>query len=422
MLEHRANEQCDKGSPAEQSSKHESESRPPKGSFLEVLGISTKLGLTSFGGPTAHLAYFREEYVSRRKWMSDAAYADLVALCQFLPGPASSQVGIGIGLGRAGFRGAIAAWIGFTLPSAMLLFIFALAVQQFQWSGAGWIHGLKIAAIAIVAQAIWGMFRTLAPDAIRATVALCCACAVLMWPSAWMHVAVIMAAALFGKLVLKANNASIDSAASFRVGKRTGILCLSAFALLLISLPFISSLMPSIWLNMIDRFYRVGSLVFGGGHVVLPLLQEEVVASGWVAAGTFVAGYGAAQAVPGPLFTFSAYIGAAMGEGLLESSLLSATALIAIFLPSFFLVVGVLPFWGELRARKGVQSALMGVHAAVIGILLAALLDPLWMDTVTKPADIAIVLFAAALMLWKLPPWVVVIGAALAGQLLAMVI
>lgn len=384
---------------------------------LAIFLVFLRLGLTSFGGPVAHLAYFRDAFVVRRRWFSEAAYADLVALCQFLPGPASSQVGIGIGLSRAGLRGALAAWAGFTLPSAivMALVAFGVAVWGGGVFGAGPLHGLKLAAVAVVAQAVWGMGRTLSPDAARATVAVAAACAVLAWPGAATQVAVIIVAGVVGLMVFRPpTQAAADlDALAIPVGRRVGALLLSVFALLLVGLPVIAALSQSMPLAIFDVFYRAGALVFGGGHVVLPLLQAEVVPRGWVGEEAFLAGYGAAQALPGPLSTFAAFLGAIAG-----SWVGAGLALVAIFLPSFLLVIGALPFWERLRRQPSARAALTGVNAAVVGVLLAALYDPVWTAAVRGPGDFAQVLVAyLALVAWRIPPWAVVVGSALAGWL-----
>ena len=388
---------------------------------LEVLRVATRLGLTSFGGPVAHLGYFHDEYVVRRKWLDEASYADLVALCQFLPGPASSQVGIAIGLRRAGLLGGVAAWLGFTLPSAIALVAFAYGVQGLDVRDAGWLHGLKIAAVAVVAVAVWGMARTLAPDRDRATIAILSTVAALAWRSGTAQVAIIGLAALAGLRFLPgAAPGTAAHAGAVPVGRRTAVVALALFFALLIALPRARHAVPSHALAVFDSFFRAGSLVFGGGHVVLPLLQAEVVSPGWVSPEAFVAGYGAAQAVPGPLFTFAAYLGAVMTPpptGVAGAGL----ALVAVFLPSFLLVVGVLPFWDALRRRASVQSALRGINAGVVGLLLAALYQPVWTSAIRAPADVALALLAFGLLaLWKVPAWLVVALAAAGGAGLSL--
>lgn len=382
--------------------------------LFEVLAASVKLGLTSFGGPVAHLGYFHEEYVRKRKWLDDRSYADLVALCQFLPGPASSQVGIGIGVIRAGLAGGLVAWLGFTLPSVFALVLFAMFVQQFDIGDAGWVHGLKIAAVAIVAQAVIGMGQKLANGRSRATIAAASAAVALMWQSAFSQIAIIAAAGLLGAAIYRMSSAEPPSLLRVSVGKRTAAGCLILFAGLLIALPLLRQIWPAAELAWFDSYYRAGSLVFGGGHVVLPMLESETVSAGWVGKEAFLAGYGAAQAVPGPLFTFAAYLGAVSG-GL--GGALIATA--AIFLPAFLLVIGSLPFWNSLRNSRRFQGALAGINAAVVGILIAALYNPLWTTTVLLPADFALaaVLFLL-LHIWKSPPWAIVAAGALGGSLI----
>ncbi len=389
-----------------------------RGSMLEVLAVATRLGLTSFGGPIAHLGYFRDEYVRRRKWISEDAYADLVALCQFLPGPTSSQVGIAIGIVRAGLPGAVASWLGFTLPSAIVLVAFAFGLERFGATGAGWLHGLKIAAVAVVANAVWGMARSLAPDRARATVAIASAIVVLAWPGAPGQVLVIAIAGLIGWRLLAGSAGEKRVSLPPTVRRRTAVAALAVFFALLGALPLVRPLVASQAFVVFDSFFRVGSLVFGGGHVVLPLLQAEVVPPGWVSNEEFVAGYGAAQAVPGPLFTFAAYLGAVMHQrpnGIAGAAL----ALVAIFLPTFLLVVGALPFLSALRTRTGFQAALRGINAAVVGLLLAALYHPVWTSAIKTSADFALALVTFALLaLWSVPAWLVVVIAALGGAVL----
>ncbi len=388
---------------------------------LEVLSAATRLGLTSFGGPIAHLGYFRDEYVHRRKWLDDETYADLVALCQFLPGPASSQVGIAIGITRAGLLGGLAAWLGFTLPSAIVLVVFAYALKQVGFTDVGWLHGLKLAAVAVVATALWGMARSLAPDRERGTMAIASAMVALAAPVAPVQVGIIVAAGLVGWWLLSASTGPGTSHEPVQISRRLGVCSLAIFFTLLVALPVGRSLTANHALAIADSFFRAGSLVFGGGHVVLPLLQVEVVPPGWVTDEQFLAGYGAAQAVPGPLLTFAAYLGAVMRSAP-NGVAGAALALVAIFLPSFLLVVGVLPFWDALRRRSDFQSALRGINAAVVGILLAAFYHPVWTSAVATRADVVIALAAfALLMFWKAPPWLVVVLCALAGQVLAAV-
>ncbi|MPZ31588.1 MAG: chromate efflux transporter [Rhodospirillales bacterium] len=390
------------------------------GRWTEVLAIFLRLGLTSFGGPVAHLGYFREEFVARRRWIDDRTYADIVALCQFLPGPASSQVGIAIGLSRAGYAGALAAWTGFTLPSAVALVAFAYGVDALGGlGGSGWLHGLKIAAVAVVAQAVLGMMRSLAPDRERATIAVMTAAVVLALPSAWSLVGMIVAGGAIGLALPRSEAPSDHVSLPLAVSRRTGAVLLVLFFVLLAGLPVLAASTSSHGIGLVDAFYRTGSLVFGGGHVILPLLQESVVPPGWVSRDLFLAGYGAAQAVPGPLTTFAAYLGAIMTpapNGVAGAAL----CLVAVFVPSFLLVIGALPFWEELRRRSAAQAALRGINAAVVGILLAALYDPVWTAGITGPLDFALGAGAFLLLfMWKTPPWLVVIVCALGGALIA---
>lgn len=382
-----------------------------------MLRVSTKLGLTSFGGPIAHLGYFHDEYVRRRKWMDEKAYADLVALCQFLPGPASSQVGIGIGILRAGLWGGVMAWLGFTLPSVIVLVLFALLLQGFDIANVGWIHGLKIVAVAIVAQAVLGMGQKLTPDRSRVTIAVCAAALVLLWPTAYTQVLIIAAAGIIGLWLYKKGPDPGSQSLRMPVGKPFAIGCLVLFFGLLAALPLLRQMFDIQWLALFDSFYRSGSLVFGGGHVVLPLLEREVVPTGWVSPEDFLAGYGAAQAVPGPLFTFAGYLGA-MSGGITGA----IVATVAIFLPAFLLVAGALPFWNGLRNSPRVQGALIGINAAVVGILLAAFYVPIWTTAITAPVDFALALLLFILLVfWKLPPWVVVLAGALAGTIIGWI-
>jgi chromate transporter len=393
----------------------------PSGNWTEVLAIFLRLGLTSFGGPIAHLGYFREEFVARRRWIDDRTYADIVALCQFLPGPASSQVGIAIGLSRAGYAGAFAAWTGFTLPSAIALVAFAYGVDALGgFGGSGWLHGLKIAAVAVVAQAVLSMMRSLAPDRERATIVVFTAAVVLALPSAWSLVGMIVAGGIVGLALLHGDAPTDHVSLPLAVSRRTGAVLLAIFFVLLAVLPVIAAATSWQSIKLIDAFYRAGSLVFGGGHVILPLLQESVVPPGWVSRDLFLAGYGAAQAVPGPLTTFAAYLGAIMmpePNGVAGAAL----CLSAAFVPSFLLVIGALPFWEELRRRSAAQAALRGVNAAVVGILLAALYDPVWTAGITGPLDFALGAGAFLLLfMWKTPPWLVVILCAFGGALIAV--
>lgn len=390
-----------------------------KGSFFEVLSIFTRLGLTSFGGPVAHLGYYRTEFVERRRWLDDRTYADIVALCQFLPGPSSSQVAMAIGIRRAGHLGALASWIGFTMPSAILMILFAYGVGSLSSvEDAAWLNGLKIVAVAVVAQAVWGMARTLAPDKQRATLAILAAIGVLAWQSPFMQVGVIVIGGVIAWRFFEGGQLVSAASVKFQISRRFGIACLSLFFGLLIGLPLLRPLVASESFAIFDSFYRAGSLVFGGGHVILPLLQAETVPQGWLTNEEFIAGYGAAQAVPGPLTTFAAYLGTVMdaGPGGWIGGML---ALIAIFIPAGLLVFGTLPFWEVLRERASIQRALLGINAAVVGILVAALYSPVWTSAIHRPADFALGLAAFGLLVfWKLPPWAVVIGTALAAMML----
>ena len=389
---------------------------PERGSALEVLGAFARLGLTSFGGPVAHIGYFRAEFVERRRWIDERGFADLVALCQFLPGPASSQVGIALGLLRAGFGGALTAWLGFTMPSAVALILFADGVERFgDLADAPALHGLKIVAVAVVAQAVWSMARSLAPDRPRATIAMVAAALVGAVPSTPGQVGAIFLGGIAGWRLLADGAEAASSTLPVALGRASALLALGAFVALLIALPLLAAASGSHWVALIDSFYRSGALVFGGGHVVLPLLQAAVVPPGWIGNDAFLAGYGAAQAVPGSLFSFAAYLGAAMQPaprgwpgGLL--------CLLAIYLPSFLLVIGALPFWDGLRRRHAAQAALKGVNAAVVGLLLAALYTPVWTSAILAPKDFILGLAALLLLaVWKVPPWLVVILGALAA-------
>ena len=386
--------------------------RSPWGVFL----IFLRLGLTSFGGPVAHLGYFRDAFVTRRQWLSERSYADLVALCQFLPGPASSQVGMALGLSRAGYPGAFAAWVGFTLPSAIALVLFALGLSRHAEAiPPGALHGLKVVAVAVVAQAVWGMARTLCTDRLRVTLMALAACVVLWLPSAGAQVGVIVVAGLLGRWLIPPVQDGAHDPLPITVRRRTGVVWLSLFAALLLGLPLLAAQWPSPALAVVDAFYRAGALVFGGGHVVLPLLEAAVVPSGWVDQDAFLAGYGATQAVPGPLFTFAAFLGASMQTGP-TGWMGGLLCLLAVFAPSFLLVAGALPFWEPLRHNAHAQSTLAGVNAAVVGLLVAALYQPVWTSAIHAPRDFGLALLAlVALMAWKLPPWLVVLGTGLAG-------
>ncbi|MCM3077742.1 chromate transporter [Brevibacillus invocatus] len=386
--------------------------------LLEILFVSTRLGLTSFGGPIAHLGYFHHEYVRKRKWMDEKSYADLVALCQFLPGPASSQVGIGIGVMRAGVIGGIVSFLGFTLPSVIALIVFASVLQGMDINDAGWIHGLKIVAVAVVAHAIVGMAQQLTPDTKRKAIALLALTVTLLWQTAYTQIAIILLSAVLGYLIYQKQNQDQNSQTSFSIPLSRGlaIICLLLFFGLLILLPILREVTSLRWIAMFDSFYRAGALVFGGGHVVLPLLEKEFVPTGWLSEADFLAGYGAAQAVPGPLFTFAAYLGAVM-----NGWIGGAVATIAIFLPAFLLVLGTLPFWNDLRRNPKVKGALMGVNAAVVGILIAAFYQPIWTSSIQGPMDFALAAVLFSLLVhWKLPPWMIVVIGAVGGMLLTL--
>src|SRR5699024_373947 len=379
--------------------------------LMEILFVSTRLGLTSFGGPTAHIAYFHEEYVRRRKWMDEKSYADLVALAQFLPGPASSQVGIGIGVARAGVLGGIISFIGFTLPSVIVLILFALLLTEIDVGSAGWIHGLKIVAVAVVAHAILGMTKKLTPNLKTKVIALFALIGVLIWQTPFTQISIILLAAVVGFFLFTQYENNETANLQFSITKKVSVICLVLFLGLLIFLPFLREVTGSYWIAIFDSFYRSGSLVFGGGHVVLPLLERELVPTGWITEASFLAGYGATQAVPGPLFTFAAYLGAVMNGW--ECGLI---ATIAIFLPAFLLILGVLTFWDDIRNNPKMKGAIVGVNAAVVGILSAALYHPIWTSSIVTITDfiVAIILFSM-LAFWKLPPWIVVFTGAFVG-------
>jgi chromate transporter len=395
------------------------EARLRAGTVLEVFLAFLRLGLTSFGGPVAHLGYFHAEFVERRCWLDEREYSDLVALCQFLPGPSSSQVGIALGLTRAGWAGALAAWLAFTLPSALLLVLFGYGIaSNAALAASGAIHGLKVAAVAIVAQAVWGMARALCPDRTRQSIAIAGALFTLLLPSAFAQLLAIGLAGLAGWRWLVLSSPRLVSAAGSPVSNRAGIGALVLFATLIVALPFSAALSDSLLLESIAAFYHAGSLVFGGGHVVLPLLEEAVVPTGLLDQASFVAGYGAAQAVPGPLFSFAAYLGTVM-QGPLRGWSGGLLMLVAIYVPGFLLLVAALPFWNALRRHVALHSAIAGINAGVVGILLAALYDPIWTSAVRSRADFALALAGFALLVFaKAPPLAVVALAALVGGLL----
>jgi chromate transporter len=380
----------------------------PRGNASEVFGVFLKLGLTSFGGPVAHLGYFRNELVLRRRWIDEDGFADLVALCQFLPGPASSQTGFALGLLRGGPLGACLAWAAFTLPSAILLVLLALGAPAIDGPlGVALVHGLKIVAVAVVAQAVWGMAGSLAPDPTRAAIALASVMVVTLGGGASGQIAGIGLGGLAGLWLCRTGQRPVVGRLHFGISRRAGMVALALFALLLLVLPLLAGRSQGI--ALFDAFYRSGALVFGGGHVVLPLLRAEVVGPGWIDTDTFLAGYGAAQAVPGPLFTFAAWLGALMT--LPPSGILGAAiALVAVFLPGLLLLIGALPFWDALRTRPGAQAMMRGANAAVVGILGAALYDPVWTSAIKAPPDFALALAGfLSLAVWKFPPWSVVV-------------
>lgn len=389
-------------------------------SAIEVLLTFLKLGVTSFGGPIAHIGYFREEIVVRRRWIDDATYTDLIALCQFLPGAASSQVGFSLGLIRAGYWGAVAAWTGFTLPSAVLLTAFAYGTASLGGPiGTGVLHGLKLVAVAIVAQAVWGMARTLCPDRQRASIACVAVLIILFSSSSVAQIGTILMGGIAGLWLCRAAPTASTSPVVVPVSRTVGLVALCSFFLLLAGLPVLRSLSGIPAVALFEAFYRSGALVFGGGHVVLPLLRNAFAAPGWVSDNTFLAGYGAAQAVPGPLFTFAAYLGAVSGpspHGVAGAAL----GLIGIFLPGMLILIGTLPFWETLRARADAQAAMRGINAAVVGLLGAALYNPLWTSSVKSSGDFAVALVGFVLLtMWRAPPLLVVVIGALGGIALA---
>ena len=380
-------------------------------SLFEILFAATKLGLTSFGGPVAHLAYFKDEYIDRRKWLSEKTYADIIAICQFLPGPASSQVGIAIGILRGGLLGGVVSFLGFTLPSIIVLVIFALLYQSFSLEGALFIQSLKIVAVAVVLHALIGLGKKLTPDKTTIAIAVASAIVMLLYPSAWIQILIIIIAGLVGlKLFQNKAESNIESF-DVNISKRMGITALLVLISALMVLPILNNIFNHSLLNIFDIFFRVGSLVFGGGHVVLPMIERELVPLGLMSSGEFLAGYGMAQAVPGPLFTFASYLGTMM-EGVTGAVI----ATIAIFLPSFLLIVAALPFLSELRQHASFQSILIGVNASVVGILLAAFYDPVIKSSIVSGADFALALILFALLnVWKTPAWLIVIIGVLGG-------
>ncbi len=392
------------------------------GSPLEVLLVFLKLGMSCFGGPIAHIGYFREEFVVRRRWLDEQAYVDLVALCQFLPGPASSQVGFSIGLMRAGYRGALAAWFGFTLPSAVALVLFAYGAGALTGPiGTGLLHGLKLVAVAIVAQAVWGMARSLCPDRERASVAVVAALIVLFSTSSAAQIGAILFGGIAGFWLCRGTPAVTAGHMTVPVSRVVSISALIGFFVLLVGLPILRDMSLSPGVALFDAFYRSGALVFGGGHVVLPLLREAFVGPGWVSDGSFLAGYGAAQAVPGPLFTFAAYLGTIVApapHGVAGAMI----GLVGIFLPGFLILLGTLPFWDRFRQQSGAQAIMRGVNAAVVGLLGAALYNPVWTSSVHTPGDFAIALVGFVLLtVWRAPPLLVVLISAIGGITSALV-
>ncbi|AZS79688.1 chromate efflux transporter [Achromobacter spanius] len=390
------------------------QAQPARGSCLEVFLVFLRLGLTSFGGPVAHLAYFRTEFVDRRQWLDDYAYSDLVALCQFLPGPASSQVGMAIGLRRAGWAGMLAAWLAFTLPTALALMGFAMGLAHFGWlSGSAVIHGLKIAAVAIVAQAVWGMGRTLCPDHPRAGLAVAAALITLVLPTAWGQISAILLGTVVGAVALQLPPRPIMASHTQGVSRGAAYVALVLFVVLLVGLPIWAAVSNTAAAGQIAGFYRAGALVFGGGHVVLPLLDATAVSGGMVSSADFLAGYGAAQAMPGPLFAFAAFLGA-LSSGPLSGWMGGLALLGVIFLPGALLVAGALPFWESLRRRPAVRNMIAGVNASVVGILLAALYDPVWTSAILNKTDFGLALLLFALLVyarWS-AVWVVLLAAA----------
>ena len=381
------------------------------GSLIEILLTSLRLGLTSFGGPVAHLAYFKEEYVNKKKWLDDKLYADIIAVCQFLPGPASSQVGISIGMLRGGMAGGVLSFLGFTLPSVLVLIIFALLYQTLNLEGAVFINSLKVVAVAVVLHALLGMGKNLAPDIPRMLMAIAAAGLMLIYPNAWIQILTILLGGLIGYFLFKNKSENKLTGFKFNLTRKMGIISFSTLIGLLVLLPILNSLFDNQYLNIFDIFFRVGSIVFGGGHVVLPMIEREVVPTGLISADEFLAGYGMAQAVPGPLFTFASYLGAVM-LGVTGGFI----AMIAMFLPSFLLVMSALPFLNILRGNKKFQSVLMGVNATVVGILLAAFYDPVFISGINSGSDFFLALLLFFLLYkMKVPAWMIVILGVAAG-------
>ncbi|WP_060679425.1 chromate efflux transporter [Virgibacillus halodenitrificans] len=383
----------------------------------EILLASTKLGLTSFGGPVAHLAYFKEEYIDRRKWLDDRTYADIIAICQFLPGPASSQVGISIGMLRGGLLGGLVSWFGFTIPSVIVLIVFALLYQTFTLDDASFIHSLKIVAAAVVLHALIGLGKKLTPDKTRLAIAIIAASIMLLYPTAWMQILIILGAGLVGLKLFTHQAGTNVQPFRINISKKLGLTSLGILISLLILLPILNRFTDNPLVTIFDTFFRVGSLVFGGGHVVLPMIERELVPTGFLTANEFLAGYGMAQAVPGPLFTFSSYLGTMM-EGVLGA----VVATVGIFLPSFLLIIAALPFLNELRKRASFQGILMGVNASVVGILLAAFYDPVIKSSILSASDFALaVILFGLLNIWKVPAWLIVILGVVGGYVLQVI-
>ncbi|WLR58728.1 chromate efflux transporter [Guptibacillus hwajinpoensis] len=385
--------------------------------FIEILLVSSRLGLTSFGGPVAHLAYFKDEYVDRKKWLDDKLYADIIALCQFLPGPASSQVGIAIGMMRGGMLGGFLSWFGFTMPSILILVIFAMLYQTFSLGDGTFIHSLKIVAAAVVLHAIIGLGKKLTPDRTRIAIALAAALIMLLYPSAWMQLLIIVGAGLLGLRLFNDKTETNVKPFPVSLSKKVGVCALILLGTLLIALPILNRFTDSALLSLFDTFFRVGALVFGGGHVVLPMIEREIVPKGLLSADQFLAGYGMAQAVPGPLFTFASYLGT-MLEGITGAIVVT----VAIFLPSFLLITAALPFLNELRKRVSFQKILIGVNASVVGILLAAFYDPVFKSAIIKGEDFALAAILFALLsIWKLPAWMIVLIGVIGGYVIQLI-
>ncbi|MFZ3588154.1 chromate efflux transporter [Bacillus sp. DJP31] len=381
--------------------------------YIEILKVSTLLGLTSFGGPIAHLGYFRNEYVEKRKWLNEGAYAQLVAICQFLPGPASSQVGFGIGVIRGGIVGGFISWIGFTLPSILVLLLFGVYFSHIPESLSKGIFALKLVAVAVVLQAIMGMWKNITDNRSKKTIAILTAVLISIWPFVASQVIVVISSAVVGMYLFRKQNEGV-SKLHFPISKTVAFISLALFFLLLGILPILTTIFEQGWLTIADIYYRSGSLVFGGGHVVLPLLEREVVPSGFVTKDEFLSGYGLAQAVPGPLFTFASFLGAVQG-GIFGS----VVATIAIFLPAFLLVIGTIPFWNVISSSQKLQGAVTGVNSAVVGILIAAFYDPVFTSAVNEPLSFAIaLLFFFLLTYWKVAPLLIVVVTFILGLIL----